>query len=357
MNDQELNDWLDSQWEQVLASFESEPDEEIDRFIGSSVVSIRYAFFTQLLGKFADADRDLLCLQRGAPETAPAEGRWDPRSFCGRVVVPWVRSNHDVLGRSSDPYVNNPLRRPRLDEGMESLSPRNREEWDALVAHLTALQSDGRQTAIEGSLVRCLKSIARRLRAQSVTYPVPRRISLAQLCGLLDQYLYISDGGLRPMIVATALMRTLGEAFSIFTRVESQGLNEADAASGAPGDVSCFGADEALVLAVEVKGHNLTYVELGSTILSARAAGVENILFATPGIASADTEDIENRIGEEFASGSNVHQISINDLARATFSLLGEDWRVRFIRAICDELDARSTDPVDRVRFAELLGG
>ena len=222
---------------------------------------------------------------------------------------------------------------------------------------LADLQSDGRQSTVETTLVRCLKSIARRLRAQSVEYPVPRRISLSQLCGLLDQYLYISDGGLRPMIVATALMRTLGEAFSIFTRVESQGLNEADAASGAPGDVSCFGAGEELVLAVEVKGHDLTYVELGATILSARSTGVQNILFATPGIASVDREDIERRIDDEFASGSNVHQISINELARAAFSLLGEDWRVRFVRAICDELDARSTDPADRVRFAELLGG
>ena len=124
MNDEELNAWLDSKWEQVLASFESDPDEEVDRFVGSSLVSIRYAVFTQLLGKFADADRDLLCLQRGSQETAASVGRWDPRSFCTRIVVPWVRRNHNVLGRSSDPYVNNPLRRPRLDEGMEALSNR-----------------------------------------------------------------------------------------------------------------------------------------------------------------------------------------------------------------------------------------
>ena len=357
MNDAELNDWLDSLWEQTLSSFESEPDEEIDRFVGSSLVSIRYAFFTQLLGKFADANRDLLCLQRGSQESATTDGRWDPRSFCTRVVVPWVRRNHNVLGTSSDPYVNNPLRRPRLDEGMDSLSLSYRGQWDALVEFLSALQSDGRRSTVEATLVRCLKSIARRLRAQSVTYPVPRRISLGQLCGLLDRYLEVSDGGLRPMIVATALMRTLGEAFSIFTRVESQGLNEADTASGAPGDVLCFGTDEELALAVEVKGHDLTYVELGATILKARSSGVENILFASPGIASADREAIETRINNEFASGSNVHQISINDLVRATFSLLGEDWRVQFIEAICDELDSRSTDPADRVGFAGLLGG
>ena len=354
MNDDELNKWLDSQWEQTLFSFESEADEEIDRFIRSTIVSIRYAFFTQLLGKFADADRDLLCLQLGPRDShASVDGRWDPRSFCTRVVVPWVRRNQNVLGTSSDPYVNNPLRRPRLDEGMDSLN--NREEWNALVRLLVDLQADASPSAVEETMVRCLKAIARRLREQSVEYPVPLRIGLVQLCGLLDRYLEVSDGGLRPLIVTTALMRILGEAFSIFTRVDSQGVNEADAASGAPGDVLCFGPDEELVLAVEVKGQNLTYVELESTIMKARSTGVENILFATPKFASADRQAIEAKIANEFALGCNVHQTSIIDLVRTAFSLLGEDWRVNFIISICVELDARTTQPVDRIAFAELL--
>ena len=156
-------------------------------------------------------------------------------------------------------------------------------------------------------------------------------------------------------MVTTALMHTLKEAFSIFTRVESQGVNEADAASGAPGDVLCSGPDGELALAVEVKGHDLTYVELESAIIKARSTGVENILFASPKFASTDREAIEARIKDEFALGSNVHQVSINDLVRTTFTLLGEDWRVKFIRLICAELDARTTQPADRIAFADLL--
>ena len=38
MNEEELSNWLDTEWEEVLADYESEPDEEIDRFIDSSVV-------------------------------------------------------------------------------------------------------------------------------------------------------------------------------------------------------------------------------------------------------------------------------------------------------------------------------
>ena len=45
------------------------------------------------------------------------------------------------------------------------------------------------------------------------------------------------------MVVAAALMQVLGEGFSLFSRVESQGVNEADAATGVPGDVMCYAAE------------------------------------------------------------------------------------------------------------------
>ncbi len=354
MNEQELTCWLENQWEQVLSAYESDPDQEIDRFIDSSVVSIRYAILTQLLGKLADPTRDLLCLQRGKKDSEVGlAGRWDPRGFCTRVVVPWIQRHQSVLGTSGDPYVSKPLRRPRLDQGMESLN--NRQEWKAIVSFLATLQEDSDPAMVENGVQRCLKSIARRLRDQQVDYPIPMRIGLDRLCDILDQYLALANGGLRPMVVATALMQTLGRAYSLFPRVESQGVNEADAAAGVPGDVLCYGEDDALALAVEVKGHELTLIEVESTITKARSSRVTNTLFATPGLASADREAIEARITEEFAQGSNIYKSSIQSLARNSFMLLKEEWRVEFLYAVCSELDARSSQPSDRLAFAELL--
>ncbi len=354
MNEEELTLWLEDQWEQILSTYESDPDQEIDRFVDSSIVSIRYAILTQLLGKHAEPTRDLLCLQRGKQEsTAGPDGRWDPRGFCTRVVVPWVRRHESVLGTSGDPYVSKPLRRPRLDQGMESL--KSRQEWDALVSFLTTLQDASDPVMVKDAVLRCLKSIARRLSKQQVDYPVPMRIGLDHLCDLLDRYLAVSSGGLRPMVVTTALMKTIGRAYSLFSRVESQGVNEADAASGVPGDVMCYGEADSLALAVEVKGDELTLIELESTITKARSSRVTNILFATPGFASADREAIEAKITEEFAQGSNIYQTSIHSLTRSAFMLLGEEWRVTFLQAVCSELDARSTQPSDRLAFAALL--
>ena len=354
MTEEELALWLDAKWDEALSSGESEPDEEIDQFVESSVVSIRYAFLTQLLGKMADPTRDLLCLQKGKPGPESPEG-WDPRGFCTRLVVPWVQRNNNVLGTSPDPYVNNPLRRPRLDQDMGPL--KNREDWQALNDLLTGLQDAANPTEVEKVILRGLKGIARRLGKQNVDYPVPLRIGLDPLCQILDAYLEISNGGLRPLVVATALMTTLGKAFSLFSTVESQGLNEADTASGVPGDIMCYGEDGQLALAVEVKGHQLTLNELETTITKARSSRVANVLFAAPGLVASQMDDMEVKIAEEFSQGSNIYQTSITALARSSFMLLGEEWRVEFLRAICAELDARTSQPSDRMAFAALLTG
>ena len=354
MNEQELASWLEDKWEQVLSTYKSDPDHEIDRFIDSSVLSIRYATLTQLLGKHADPTRDLLCLQKGKKDSdAEQQGRWDPRGFCTRIVVPWNQSHNSVLGTSRDPYVNKPLRRPRLDQQMRSLM--NREEWNSLVSFLTELEDASDSEMVKKAVLRCLQSIARRLGKQEVEYPIPMRISLDHLCDILEQYLTISNGGLRPMVVATALMRTLGRAYSLFSRVESQGVNEADAATGVPGDVLCYDEDEVLALAVEVKGDDLTLIEVESTILKSRSSRVKDVLFATPGLSSPDREAIERKITEEFAQGSNIFQTSIQSLARYSFILLREEWRVELLKEICSDLNARSTQPSDRLAFAELL--
>ena len=75
----------------------------IDRLVNSDFVSVRYMVLTQLLGKFMDHRRDALSLQRGERGTAEAEGKWNPRTFCEKFVVPWVAETGQVLGTSGSP--------------------------------------------------------------------------------------------------------------------------------------------------------------------------------------------------------------------------------------------------------------
>lgn len=350
MDNDEAREWLDGAWDRVLETGIREPDTEIDRLVNSSVLSIRYAILTQMLGKIADANRSLLSLQLGAKGS---QGAWDARSFCSAVIVPWVADNHDVLGRSPDPYVNNPLRRQRLDEGTHKL--RNKEEWDALVAFLAPLDTGGR-IKLEAAFIRCLESVGRRLAAQAFGYQVPIRVSLPQMIRILEEFLAEASGGLRPLVVTVAMMTVLGRAFPLFASVLSQGLNEADSSSGAPGDVMCMDSNGNMVLAIEVKDRALTLADVRSSIQKARASTypLSNLLFASPSIQDDDRDAINQNMESAWASGLNISQIDVVDLANATFALLPEEWRPKLLREIGTELDERA-DHAHRRAWHDLL--
>lgn len=348
MSDDDLAEWLKWHWSEAQRETSGD-DPEVDRFVDSEAVSIRYAFLTQLVGKLADPERDLLCLQK----QDAAAGKWDPRSFCTKTIVPWVQENQNVLGTSTDPYVSKPLRRPRLDEDMGSL--RYRLEWEALVDLLESVQQAGDSASVERMVVRCLESVARRLRRQTFEYPVPHRISLDQLVELIVDYLAEPSGGLRPQALATALFRVLGDALGLFEEVTGQGLNEADAATGMPGDIVCRDTEGSPVLAVEVKDRTVGLTDLRMAITKARNSSLHSFLFAAPGLVDSQKMVIDTMIAEEWSKGINVYHVPLEDLVRTVFVLLDEAWRTKLLAEIGAELDSRGAPLRAREGWRDLL--
>ncbi len=64
MDNNEVREWLDAEWNDAIHAADTEPDPEIDALANSKVNSIRYALVTQMLGKIADPNRSLMTLQK-----------------------------------------------------------------------------------------------------------------------------------------------------------------------------------------------------------------------------------------------------------------------------------------------------
>ena len=338
-------------WAETLEEEALQIDEGIDELINCDVVSIRYALLTQLVGKFCDAGRDALSIQRGEAETADAAGRWDARSFCKDNVVPWVAETGQVLGTSPDPYVNNPLRRPRLDAGYEPR--RDRPQWDKLTKILQEVQTQDNLEFTEQQLRRCLASLMHKYNALNVQFDVPQRISLEATVNLVDQYMAAPSGGERPQIIVAALMRIVGNRFGLFDRVSRQAINEADAASNRPGDVICFQGDEQ-VFAVEVKDRALELSDVETVIVKARRNNVTEVLFANS-IIREDDGAIDERVQREFGLGINIYELEIGALLRVVLTIAGEDSRTEFLEIVGEELNERVTQPSHKIAWQELL--
>ena len=348
--------WLDHEWNAALAEHDNTPTQqidarsnEIDALVNSETVSIRYALVTQVLGRIADPTRSTTALQLGAS----GEGGWDARSFSTAIVVPWVAENQHVLGTSAEPYASKPLRRTRITSDMSNV--RDKRQWQQLFKYLTHVESLT-PVDLENEFRRILRALGRRLASQKFTYAIPARVSLIQLENLLARFLRESSGGLRPMAVATALLATLGKAFSLFSRVESQGVNEPDAATGMPGDIMCYTDDDKMCLAVEVKDLDLTLSHVRDASRKAKQSpeGLSSFLFAVRGVHESDKKQISAILQRDWASGLNIYTVNIQTLASTSFVLVDEVWRVRFLRQVGTELDERKHQP-SRMDWRDVL--
>ena len=342
---------LQAMWLEALADPNPAIEDDISRLINCDVVSIRYALLTQLLGKLIDPRRDALNIQRGDANTAHAAGRWDARSFCQANVVPWVAEAGQVLGTSPDPYVNNPLRRNRLDEYPAAVQ--HRQLWDGLVAVLSQVQERADPAYTETRVRQCLAALARKYNELAVQFDVPQRVSLTDTARLVADYLAEPSGGERPQIIVAALMRTLGGRFGIFDRVERQAINEADAAGSRPGDVICY-LNDRQIFAVEVKDRAITLQDLDTAIGKARRSDVTEVLFASAAPPAGDPV-IAARAQREFGLGINIYQLEIADLLRVVLTIAGETSRAEFLATVSRELNDRVTQPAHKLAWQDLL--
>ncbi|HKV85774.1 MAG TPA: restriction endonuclease, SacI family, partial [Ktedonobacterales bacterium] len=243
--------------------------DSIRESINSRSVTYRYVLPTQVLAKLVEPLLDCHSIQTasGVP------GAFDARSLCHRVIVPFDRANHRVLGGSSEPYVNNPLRVPSVTPAYAG-QQRSKTGWASLCLVLDAVEDRAEPEYTRAVFRQTLIEIYHRLAIVSVVYPVPLRISLDDCLALLREYLSESSGGDRAQTVVSAAFRTFGDVFHMYSEVRRGRVNTADVASGQVADVECIGETGDIVLAVEVKDQRLTILHVQDKVPNMRSQHV-----------------------------------------------------------------------------------
>jgi hypothetical protein len=356
--------YLRQRWEKVVGSFqEAAPADPLDPLgeghafiplirdcLRSPALTYHYVLPTQLLAKVVNPSLDARAVQAGYP----GPGAFDARTVAHDVIVPFDRDNERVLGGSSEPYVNNPLRVPGITAEHRH-AQKHKADWDKLVAILDAVEASGDEHFVRSAFDQVLHEIYRLLAGVTVIYPTPNRISLDRSNQLLQQYLTPRSGGERMEAVCTALFRTVGNRFGLFDEVKREKVTAADSASGMSADIECWLAGR-IVLLVEVKDRELTLIQLDTTLDSARARHISELLFiAEQGTEQRGVTAIDARISAEFTSGQNVYVVKFSDFALGILILFGEVGRVQFLAEVGSELDRVNARIEHRRTWADLL--
>ena len=352
---------LERHWGEVVAGEAAQElvaavDDGIRRCIwelmSSEAVAFTYSLPTQLLGKLTDSRLDALCLQRGENGD---DAKWDPRGFASSVIVPWVRDNDDVLGRSSDPYVSNPLRQPRVLPSPPGVRPNTLPQWRSLHRVLNEVQVRNDSDYTLAVFRTVLLAISRKLQNQKFGYPALPRVSVEQALYLADGILSKSREGEHAMSLAAALFTVVGRQFGLWAEVVRAESTAADRATGMVGDLECR-QDGRLVYAVEVKEQKITLADVRSFEAKLNRSELREALINAPGVSPSDVDRIDQQIRLMWRRGVNLHRLSIMDLLRVTMSLCGEQGRVSFVEEVGVQLDAHARLS-GRIAWKKLLIG
>lgn len=330
-------------------------DEALRTAIRSSVnhnmVAYRFCLPTQLLGKATNHALDALALQQSENE---ANNRsWDARSFSKAVVAPFNHEQEDVLGTSSDPYVGNPMRIPRMFR--DDPSKREVGGWNQLVEILETVEQRNSPEFTANMLRQVLLEMLRKQQGQRFTYTLPTRISLESTLRLGRSFLAERSGGDRALALVGALFDAIGKHFGLFADVRRGQINASDEATGLAADLECVNADGRIALAVEVKDRKLTLTDVEGTITKARNRDIHEVFFTAPGIEEGDRSQIAERATAAFAGGENLYVFDFFDLARSALALGGEPIRATFLRQVGEHLDKWNTQPRHRQAWQKLL--
>jgi SacI restriction endonuclease len=336
----DLRDWLDDP--SLVRS--------IARCVNSKIKTYRYVLPTQLASKLANHSLDCTCIQasRGGP------GAFDARTVAHGVIVPFDQANDNVLGGSQEPYVNNPLRVPEIS-GKYRAAQKDREGWDLLCEILRVVEKKGQRKFTSQVFDQVLTEVYRRLSTVRVTYPTPKRASLAKAMELIEAFLAEHSGGDRLLALACALFVTIGRRFRLYSDVRRAKITAADQASGMLADLECVSSQGEVVIAVEVKDRQITVNQIQAKMRTMRQKQVAEIFFVAQGLIDAEEAEVSSLIDHEFTSGHNVYVTDLKSLARVALSLLGEKGRRDFLRETANQLEEYHSEVNHRRAWASLL--
>lgn len=316
----------------------------------SKTKSYHYVLPTQLLCKSVNSSLDCHSLQ-AAYNT---EGAFDARTIAHGVIVPFDRENHNVLGGSPEPYVNNPLRCPAVTREYRS-QQKNKKDWDKLIKILDIVEERNDEKFTAKVFDQLLVEIYKLLSESKVIYPTPNRISLDQTISLIWHFIEGKSGGDRIEAICAAFFKTIAEEFDLFDEVRRGKINEADASSGMVADIECWLKGK-IILLVEVKDRSLTLTQLNSKLDIARSKTISEILFiAEQGLDKAEEKEVKKRIESEFSSGQNIYISNFLDFSTGILILLAEKGRVLFLSKVGEELEITNSAIVNRKAWANLL--
>ena len=251
---------------------------------------------------------------------------YNGRTLDEKVVNPFLRSKK--VPSSKGPFLSVFRRSVRFDQATRD-GVRDKDAFDKLLCVIEALEATRAQTELVHILEYHLRRFVELREESEIQVSKLRRISLEQCGALISGSLDTPSGGRFPMFLIVATFRTIATVFELDWTVEFQGINVADRASGAGGDVTIRKKGE-VVLTAEVTERVVSRSRVVSTFdtkIAPNAIGDYLFFIKDRDQAKAAIKQA-NRY---FSQGHEVNFLEITNWIVTMLSVLGAKGREIFM--------------------------
>jgi hypothetical protein len=321
-----------------------EIEQAADALFASSTQSYREVLLGCGLARLLDATINIRL-----PYKNQGDDSFNGRTLDERIVNPFLQDH--MIPCSKGPYLASFRRSVRfIPETAAGL--RDKRGYTALLAYIHALESTSNATARALVLYLLYRFLLLRNAAH---IPLSRisRMSLTQYQELIAKLLQVQSGGLIPVLLTVAMLRTLKVCFSLQWEIEWQGINVADKTSGAGGDVTVKQGDT-VVLAIEVTERPIEKSRVVSTFNTKIVrAGIEDYLFVY--LASLPTEEAKKSAQTYFTQGHEINFLQAQEWIVNNLGTIGSKCRGIFTSEVIGLLDTRDVPASVKMAWNDIV--
>ena len=271
------------------------------------------------------------------------------RTLDEKVVNPFLQDR--MIPCSKGPYLA--VFRRNVDLMPETATGlRDKEGYSAMMAYVDALATAVAGAATTLTLFLLYKFCEMR---DSATIPLSRisRLSLEQYEVLIGQLLQVQSGGLIPVLLVVAMLRTVKGCYGLKWDIQSQGINVADKASGAGGDVTVTEGGNVL-LAIEVTERPIDKARVVSTFNTKIVrAGIADYLFVYANAQPADEARAAART--YFTQGHEINFLQVQEWIVNNLGTIGAKCRGIFTHEVLDLFDTKQVPAKIKVAWNDIV--
>jgi hypothetical protein len=318
---------------------------DLDVLFGSKTQSYREALLGCALVRLMDPSVNIRL-----PYASHGSGSFNGRSLDEYAVNPFLQEQQFPC--SKGPYLATFRRSVKfLPETAEGL--RDKDGYAAMMNLLKAAESCASREESEAFVMCLLRRFIALRNAADVPLARPGRLSIDQYRQLLDRLVHCKSGGLLPVLIAVAFFQTLAERHSLAWEISWQGINVADSATGAEGDVTIKEGGKT-ILAVEITERPLDDRRIVSTFNTKIILNdVREYLFVFTG-AGPDSA-ARSAAHDLFAQGYEINFANVVELIVNNFLAMPADARETFAGKMLALLVSRGVPTGVKVKWNECV--